>query len=175
MSLSDSSRTVFNKLYERHYDNMYFSAKRILGDSLGEDAVHEVFLKLISRYEKNCEALLGKPARFFLATVKNHCINQTKSNRIEFHDEMEPYSEVQADIAEKVADNDACNQLVAYIRQMPEESRQILEYKYIQEYSNKEIAIALGISEVSVAVKLKRARDRLRKLIQKGGIEIHGA
>lgn len=52
---------------------------------------------------------------------------------------------------------------------MPENYRAILEMKYVLEYSNAEIARAMGISENAVAARLYRCRDQLKKRLRQEG------
>jgi RNA polymerase sigma-70 factor (ECF subfamily) len=167
MALSDEGKSVFLDLYHRYYDAMNCIATKILGDLRGEDAVQDVFSKLIEKYENGYDELLGKPKHFFTVAVKNHCVNIKNGNRIDFFDDMEQFAQTQPDIADEVASNDALEYLEAYIQKLPPKTRQIFEYRYILEYSNKEIAAEMGISERNVSMQLVRAKEKLRKLMQK--------
>ena len=53
------------------------------GQERGEEAVHDVFVKIIEKYENNIGDLCDKPGRFFVIIVRNHSINVLKKERIE--------------------------------------------------------------------------------------------
>ena len=61
------------------------------------------------------------------------------------------------------------NRIVAIIRSMPENYRTLFEMKFVLEYSNIEIAKALGITEDAVAARIYRGRKKLLKLLEKEG------
>ena len=50
--------------------------------------------------------------------------------------------------------------------------REIIEYKYILDYSNKEIAVELNISQSAVSSRLDRAKKVLRSKLEEAGGEI---
>ena len=54
------------------------------------------------------------------------------------------------------------------VRTLPEKYREVLLLRYGEEYGNREIAAMLGIPESTVASRLMRARNMLRKKIRKG-------
>ena len=76
----------------------------------------------------------------------------------------------QADDPEATAmNNDAVERLTVYVRQMSPAMRQVFEYRYIEGYSNKEIADILGISQSAVSTRLEKARTRLKEQLGSEG------
>ena len=70
---------------------------------------------------------------------------------------------------EDVEQESAYRHLVALIRAMPEQYREVLELKFVLERSNREIAEALGLTEGTVGVRIQRGRALLiRRLEQEG-------
>ena len=55
------------------------------------------------------------------------------------------------------------------VGQLPETYRQVLLLRYGEEYGNREIAAMLGIPESTVASRLMRAKQMLRKKLEEGG------
>ena len=49
---------------------------------------------------------------------------------------------------------------------LPELQKEILELKYYHELTNKEISKILGISPKNVEVRLYRARNKMKELIE---------
>jgi len=50
-------------------------AIQILGKERGEDAVHDVFVKLIEKFENNPEDLRDKPGQYWVIMVRNHSLH----------------------------------------------------------------------------------------------------
>ena len=61
------------------------------------------------------------------------------------------------------------NELVALFTKLPESYRLALEMKYLLDYSGKEIADRLGISESAVNTRISRGRTLLREIAEKEG------
>ena len=60
--------------------------------------------------------------------------------------------------------------LVAEIMQLPRKLREVILLYYYQDMTVTEIADSLGISQSSVSGRLKRARDKLRILLERRDI-----
>ena len=61
------------------------------------------------------------------------------------------------------------NELVTLFTKLPESYRLALEMKYLLDYSGKEIADRLGISESAVNTRISRGRTLLREIAEKEG------
>lgn len=59
--------------------------------------------------------------------------------------------------------------IVAVIRAMPEEYRQVLELKFVLEYDNRAIAKETGLSPGAVAGRIRRGRALLIEALRKEG------
>lgn len=59
------------------------------------------------------------------------------------------------------------NGIFAYVLQLPEKYRIPIHLHYYEEYSTREIAQVLEIPEATVRIRLKRGRERLKKVLQK--------
>ena len=57
------------------------------------------------------------------------------------------------------------NEIMQSIRELPDKLRDVFYLYYIEEYDTNEIAKLLGLNGVTVRVRLKRARDILKKNI----------
>jgi len=70
----------------------------------------------------------------------------------------------QAWAQEASADSSLREQAHAALAQLPEHSRQLLVWKYVEGYSHAEIAQRLGRTKQSVRVSLHRAREKFKKV-----------
>ena len=58
---------------------------------------------------------------------------------------------------------------MSLIRALPESYRRILELKCVEEWSNREIARRLNITESTVSMRVLRGRAMLRERLEKEG------
>ena len=66
-------------------------------------------------------------------------------------------------------DEDSYRRLVELIRSMPPQYRSILELKFVHEMRNKEIAKMLGLTEGTVAMRVRRGRELLFQRLNEEG------
>ena len=168
----DEDQNIIAAIYEKHYKRMLYTSTKILGNAKGEEALHDSFVKLIERYEKNISILRDKPALFFVIVVRNHSLNilrKESSDDVALEDEL-IFSD-EADLEERIIASDTEAALVGLIKSLNPTMREILEYKYILEYSNKEIAEILGLTQTAVSSRIDRAKNALKKKIEERGLE----
>jgi RNA polymerase sigma factor (sigma-70 family) len=130
-----------------------------------EDVLHSVFLKLLRKgfppeFEKNPKAYLYRAA-------VNASLDVLKSRRR--HPTLHPLDAehvVAADPSASMFDDETHQQLYDAIGRLPVESAEILLLRHMQNKSTEEIMKTLGVSRAVVAVRLFRARARLRKLLR---------
>lgn len=153
------------QLFRTHYTAMHRLAMLILRDEdAARDIVHDVFESLLS------VGLTDVSGQYLLRAVRNRCLNYLRSltarerikelyaiDEYEIADEDWPDDDTIAQIHSTVANDltDAC--------------RRVVELRFTDGKSYKEIASTLGISEVAVYKHLRHAIDVLRlKLSQNG-------
>ena len=66
------------------------------------------------------------------------------------------------------------NLIINELEKMKEEDKEIFMAYYYEERKIKEIAIIFKMSESKVKSKLFRTRNKLRKILKKGGYEVNG-
>ena len=159
--------SVFAVIYERHRGRMLYACADILGPSRAEEALHDVFLHLIERYQGDFSELLDKPAVFFVVAARNHSLNllRREHGALSLPEDESVFRE-DGDPETAVMEKEDEDALVGLIRALKPAMRQVLEYKYILGYTNKEIAQALGVSESVVSSRLTRARKELKKRLE---------
>jgi RNA polymerase sigma-70 factor (ECF subfamily) len=176
-TISDDGRSIICEIYDKHHKRMLYAATQILGKDRGEEAVHDVFVKLIEKIENNSEDFGDKPGQYFVISVRNHSLNILKRERLDFL----PLEEDQAgdDIfhpdapgpKDALLGDEAMERLTSLIRKLSPATRQVLEYRFIEGYSNIEIAEILGISQSAVSTRIDKAKKRLRYLLESEGAD----
>jgi len=178
--ISDDGRSVVGELYDKHHRRMLYTATKILGFERGEEVVHDVFLRLLEKHEKNIEDFADKPGQYFVIIVRNHSLNIIKRERLETIPLEEDYigDEIfqpgETDPEGALLSGEALDRLVTLIQRLTPATRQVLEYKYIEGYSNIEISGILGISQSAVSSRIEAARKRLQYLIENEGAADNG-
>jgi len=173
--ITEDGNSEIKKIYDKYRKRMIYTASQILGDGRGEDAVHDVFINIIDRIKKNPDFLRDKVGQYFVVMVKNHSINilnREKMELIPFDDEI-LYDDIninpKPNLEEALIQKEAVDKMAIYIRQLSTKTRQVLEYRFIEKYSNIEIAEILGVSQSTVSSRLDRGKAQLRKLFEEGG------
>ena len=65
-------------------------------------------------------------------------------------------------------------ELVSLFSRLPETYRATLEMKFLLQYTDREIAKHLDISETAVSTRINRGRSLLRDLVKKDGFTYEG-
>jgi len=133
--------------------------------------VHDVFEKIIERFTGKFQILGDKPSLYFVIMVKNHSLNIMQKEKMD----IIPLEEdlIEGDIFRStelspeatLLNKEAVDNLTVLIRQLSPKIRMIFEYRYIEGYTNIEIAELLGISQSSVSTAINKAKTRLKELI----------
>jgi len=135
-----------------------------------EDVLHSVFLKLLRKgfppeFQRN-------PKAYFYRAAVNMSLDVLKSRRR--HPTLHPVDAERVEAGHSSSppfEEQAHQQVYTAIGKLPVESAEILVLRHMQNKTTTEIMETLGVSRAVVAVRLFRARARLRKLlrISKGG------
>jgi RNA polymerase sigma factor (sigma-70 family) len=151
-------------LYNQFSKAMFNICMRMAGSRLqAEDMLHDAFLlafKSIGQL-KQPEAVAGWLRRL----VVNECIRQTK-NRLHWDD----WGNEHDGIADDVGDwwQGISLEMVHHeIKNLPDGCRQVFVLYALEDYSHREIAASLGISESTSKSQYHRSRTLLRERILK--------
>jgi RNA polymerase sigma-70 factor (ECF subfamily) len=174
MMINDDGETVFVQIYEKYYRIMLRAARGILEGDAAEDAVQEAFVKIFEKYGREPEVLCDKPTAFFVITSRNLAIDVKRKNNRHKTISLDYVAQFEDDdifrhtesTEETVMRTDEGDRLIALVRKLSPGLRAAFEMRYIMEYSNREIAQMLGVSESVVSTRLDRARRKLKEIIE---------
>lgn len=168
--LSDADSDLLYAIYNQQKKRLLYVAKSYVGNQ-AEDLVHDVFLSLAEKYENKIEKLCDKKGYFFVTIVKNRAIDILRKDGLVEVIHIDEDSPVFADRKEgpvqQLVGREDLARLAVYLEQLKPKYRQILEYKYVLEYSNNDIAQALGITPSLVSTQIKRALNQLKEKFEK--------
>ena len=161
---NEADREKFTEIYEQYHGLIEKIAMRILKNQQdAEDAVQNTFVQIIRHFEKACEIDCKNLPFWIISIVKNESLMiLRKKKRII---PLEDWDSITVE-AESVTEY---SELVHLFSKLPETYRAVLDMHFLLEYSGKEIAQKLGISESAVNTRISRGRALLRRIIEKEG------
>ena len=170
---SDSDRELFEWLYSTYKRKMWYVAKGILHDeSMAENAVHDVFCKVVHNSTYFSERSRNENARLIVAMVRHTALDILKREKRmkyvpEIDDVLMPYEP--DDMPEFiVVSKDQCERLLAQVGNLDERQQNAIMMKWAHGLTNKEIAALLGVAESTVRSWLFKARRKLNELMKEG-------
>jgi RNA polymerase sigma-70 factor (ECF subfamily) len=145
-------RRAFEVLYDRYFDRLVWFARGFLSDEQkAEDAVQEVFMKIIKQPE-----LFDNSKKFSTwvytvtgNTCKNVLRNEQNRQRL-MNEQFAPMQDSSTTIAHTVDYQLLKQQIRTLLENLSEKERNIYLLRFEQELSIKEIAETIGIPEGSV-------------------------
>jgi RNA polymerase sigma-70 factor, ECF subfamily len=156
----------FSQSFEAYHGLVFRTAYRITGNAAdAEDVLQTIFLRLL-RMSPTAELPENEESYLRRAAV-NASVDLIRARQTE---RSVPLSEAVPDTG-KASDTDLRDALRRALAKLNPRSAEVFALRYFEDYTNRDIAKALRISQVSVAVKLHRARHQLQKelLSYRGG------
>jgi RNA polymerase sigma-70 factor (ECF subfamily) len=159
------TKNEFEELFQEHYQMVYRTAYRILGNAAdAEDVLQTVFLRLIRR--ELPPGLRNNVKGYFYRAAVNVSLDVVRARK-----RFEPIAEGERlEIRPSPAEADLLEQthkrLMQAIAELSPEAAHVLTLRYFDDYSDAQIAKVLGASRTAVAVRLFRSRARLKKLMR---------
>lgn len=160
---------AFRELYNAYSAAMYNICLRMTGNAAdAEDTLQEAFMQIFSNIERLENA--GSVTAWIKRIVVNNCLSRLRKKKVYF-EEVD-----NVDIVEEhdVVDEDSFAWTVAAIKDaihvLPQGYRTVLNLYIFEEYSHKEIAAMLDISESTVKTQYMRAKDKVRQIVKQKNV-----
>ncbi|MBR9919874.1 MAG: RNA polymerase sigma factor [Bacteroidetes bacterium] len=159
----------FDLLYDRYSTKVYAKCISLLKDETrAQDAVQDIFTKIFLNLSKFSER--SKFSTWVYSITYNYCIDlirRGKKHQKLFTDEVEnPPDVVEDEIPDKELLEMEIDRLQAVLEELPPGDKAVLLMKYQQELQIREIAKVLDKTESAIKMKIKRAKERARKIYQ---------
>ena len=161
---SEEDRERFTLLYDAHEKRIYAIALKVLGDpTRAEDAAQQAWLQVLRNWERVNALDWDAAAKYLAVAAKNAALDLLKKEKwtTSMPEEWDPPA--------PEADQGEYERLVSLILSLPEAYRRILELKFVEEESNREIARRLGLKESTVSTKVHRGRKLLLDAMEREG------
>lgn len=165
------NRNLFQKIYDENYLRMYHAAFGILKNQAdAENAVSEAFLSIAENEKKYSKISGSKIPGLCVTIVKHKSIDILRRQKHWSEEEVENLVLYQTDPdyePERHLERKEQGELVQrLLSQMPETLKVVLELKYLYDYSDREIAKCLGISVKAVQMRVYRAKQKMKGLLE---------
>ena len=168
--ISNEWTEEFEQIFREHSQWVYRTAYAVTGNAEdAEDVLQTIFLRLI-RHEvppnlkQNTRAYLYRAAvNVSLSVVKSRHSRELTGDADDFATSVHT--------VRSHASNESRERVLSLLEEMFEsdsETVELLILRYVHNYSDADIARMMGKSRGAIAVRLFRARSRLRKLMRRG-------
>ena len=151
------------------YGRLCTLANKILQDShLAQDAVQESWLRL------NRARPAEKLRHLLLVTVRHTALNMRRSRRAEPAEDavFATLPDAGPLPQEKLERSETVRCLLAAMQALEETDRAILQLQYGQGMTGAQIAAALGLHAATVRQRSRRARQKLKQLLEQEGLTL---
>lgn len=165
----------FLTIYEEFKRITFYSIKQIISDSyMAEDLLQEIFLIVAKHLDHINLDDRNRTRNYIITIARNYTKDylrkqkrakedlQDKDFRI---DQSDP--NIENDILNHLIVQDIYDRLITEVGKLSDNYKIVMELKYINEFTDDEIAEFLGITKQNVQVRLYRARNMLRSKVGK--------
>ncbi len=158
---------AFGEIYDIYLTDIYrFIYYKVTHKEIAEDLTEDAFFKAwnnIDKYQKT-----KYPFSSWLYRIANNTvIDYLRKENISIDELVDEIKDDRVNVAESA--NGYFDQVLLQkaLVQLPENQREAIILKYVNDLQNKEIAIVLDKSETAIRILLSRAIAKLKEIIQK--------
>lgn len=158
-------RALFEKYYREFLPKIYRFVYFRIGSKKeeAEELTSEIFLKALDHFEEFEDNKPFSPWIYQIA--KNHIINHYRvlGRTVPM---AEDFDAPDKDGVDRISAFESREELVKILNNLPPEKRRVLELKYLNGFSYKEIAQMLGEKELNLRVMVSRAIKELKRNVE---------
>ena len=171
MAMHDTQGKEFMALYDKYSDSIFrFMLFKVSNRETAWDLTQECFFRTWRRLTNNRKAIMNQ--KTFLYTVaRNLVIDHWRAKAKHATVDIEAASYViddGNDVHREAVVQDEARYLLRLLKNLSEESRDILALRYTDGLSFEEIAVITGKSNVAIRVHTHRALKKLKALTKEG-------
>ncbi len=167
--LRDQDARYFSQLYRRYAGKVFAKCISMLADhGMAKDATQDVFIKVLLNLSKFTEH--SAFSTWVYSITYNYCIDlirKKKKNILIFSEDVGRISkETEIDIPDSVILEMETNRLDKVMDKLPVGDKAILNMKYIDDMSIKEIGDVLDKTESAIKMQIMRAKIRAQSIYE---------
>lgn len=170
---TSEDRDKFVILYETYGKTIYYTLSRYNFDEhTKEDLSQDIYI-ILAVHLDNIDITNHKKTQNYIITItRNCCKNYLRNTNRHPEDFLDEIPEPQTDedgILDYLITKDRNNRLIEEVNKLDDIYKSVLELKYINEFSNDEIASFMKIKKKTVEMRLYRANLILRERLKEQG------
>lgn len=169
--IAQRQQSALSQLYDRYARIIYAIAYRSLGSvEESEEVVLDVFAQ-VWRSADRYDARKGKADTWLFMMARSRILDRLRSRqRSTKIEDASIQAEIQTtkvsvDPVEEVFISQRRTQVVAALKQLPDEQRQVIELAYYQGLSHREIAEQTGLSLGTVKTRIRLGLNKLQVIL----------
>lgn len=162
-----SSRKAFERCFRDNYQPLCYFANNMLGDETdAEDAVQEVFIKMLQLETVFYDETHLK--NYLYQAVHHQCISRKRQTDRTLAVPIDSATDCQLDTETEalLVKSEIISEISKAVDSLPERQREVFRLAYLEDKSNDEIAEILGIQKNTVKVQKQRAKQQLRERLK---------
>ena len=159
-------------LYTHYLKTVYYTINYFVSDPCTiEDLSQDVFV-ILAKHLDNCDLNDLKRTKNYIITItRNLCKNYLRSSTKVQIDSLDTLTDntsnaAEIDILKLILKKESQSQLIEEIRNLNDIYKEVLELKYVAQFSNDEISKFLHIEKKTVEMRLYRANKILRERLK---------
>jgi len=157
-AINRGQKGAFESLYYRYRDWVYNIAWRFTGNQQDAlDVLQDTFIYLMGKFPGF--TLTASMKTFLYPAIKHQALNIRRKRRKSTSDEN-ALSELPAP---ELNQGDSCSELAVVLKILPDEQREVLLLRFVDDMELQEISTALNIPTGTVKSRLHRALQALRE------------
>ena len=158
----------FEELYEKYANDVLRVSYFYLGDrQQAEDVTQDVFVRLLT-HAPELEA--GREKAWLLKVALNRCRDLWRGSWVKRVVLGSPAMEL-TPAPDRMDENLEKQELLASIRRLPADFRDVILLHYYQGYGIAEIAEMLKVPEGTISSRLSRGRKKLEEILKESGAQ----
>ena len=171
--VKNSDETAFKHVFAFYQDGVYWYCLKLLkDDSLAEDILQEVFLRLWRNRER---IDLNKSLKSYIYTAAhNLCINALRDQKLA-RDKIKDIGDKDShnyDPAAIASENQLKEALLVAIEDLPEKCREVFKLSRQDGLSQKEISKKLGIGIKTIETHIGNAIKKIKSSLKNSGFDV---
>jgi RNA polymerase sigma-70 factor (ECF subfamily) len=158
-------RQALADIYERYNADIFRYARRLLDDSnLAEDCVAETFTRFLQSVRGGSQP--DNIRAYLYRAAHNWVIDQYRRHPLpDFSLEESLRADPEINPAQQVSIEMERQRVVAALKRLPADQRQVIELRFMEEWSHEDVAFALGKTMEATRALQYRAVTALRQML----------
>ncbi len=162
----EEDKITFEELYNQYRQKFYADALAILhNEQDAEDVVQQSFFTILMNFKKIMAISCHKRRRYLIILNRNNSLRLYHVNRRNSKFKVK-LDDLDSPVEDAFFEQYDFDQLVSKILALPPKYKDVLILYYIDEYSSKDIAKMLGITNDNVRKRIERAKRKLLESLE---------